>query len=649
MKLTPSRWLRPWKRECSDAIPGPSEVERLLSEGVDSGQVVRCDGAEVPAELLRSLLTTELRPSGRRPHALRLQDAQIAGPLDLDSSTLTCPVSLENCRFDHSVTLNEAQAPSVRLERCKLPALHARQLTTRGDLALQGLEARQVLLAGARIGGVLGLSQAKLTPEGGLALDGSRLHVQQEMDCRGMEWHGEVHLAGAQIAGALSLDGAPCVNKNGPALRADGPRIKGAMRDERGFAACGELCLVDAHIGGTLSLGRAQLISPEGSALRADRLQVGGAMLCQKGFVARGEVRLLGARIAGQLSLDGASLSNPGHQALLADQLQVAASMFCREGFRARGEVRLRNAHVAGALSFSGARLANTGGSALNADGLRVDGAMLGRRGFRARGQVRLVGARIARELNLNDADLAVADRAMSVLDLSGLSTAALWLPTRPSHGVIDLTGAQVGTLRDPAWQPPGSETDKRPYSPRLAGFVYESLAPGTDNLATRLDWIEHAQEGYSPHAYDQLEAALRRAGSEKEAREVAIAKRRRRRKKLPPHAVAWDMFLDMAVGYGYRTWRSLYALLVVMAIGWAVFACASWDHLRAAKIDGQRPDFAPWLYSLDSVLPVINLGQEAAWTPTGFALYWYVFSVLTGWILATALIAAVTAGIARK
>jgi hypothetical protein len=177
---------------------------------------------------------------------------------------------------------------------------------------------------------------------------------------------------------------------------------------------------------------------------------------------------------------------------------------------------------------------------------------------------------------------------------------------------------------------------------------VYESLGRGSDDPAARLDWILHAEEGYLPEAYDQLAAVFRRAGKEEDARDVAIAKQRRRREQLRRPARWWNHFLDWTVGYGYRTWRAIYALLTVVAIGWAVFAWASWDHLQPAKSQDQLPQFAPWLYSIDSVLPVINLGQEGAWAPTGAAQYWYAFSVLAGWVLGTALIAALTAILGR-
>lgn len=37
---------------------------------------------------------------------------------------------------------------------------------------------------------------------------------------------------------------------------------------------------------------------------------------------------------------------------------------------------------------------------------------------------------------------------------------------------------------------------------------------------------------------------------------------------QLPPPARAGSWFLDVAVGYGYRTWRALVALLAIIGLG---------------------------------------------------------------------------------
>lgn len=59
-------------------------------------------------------------------------------------------------------------------------------------------------------------------------------------------------------------------------------------------------------------------------------------------------------------------------------------------------------------------------------------------------------------------------------------------------------------------------------------------------------------------------------------------------------------------------------------------------------------PPFHAWLYSIDAVLPVINLGQKSAWT-TGAAQLWYAFSVIAGWLLGLGFVAYFTAKLFRE
>jgi hypothetical protein len=193
-----------------------------------------------------------------------------------------------------------------------------------------------------------------------------------------------------------------------------------------------------------------------------------------------------------------------------------------------------------------------------------------------------------------------------------------------------------------------GGSVDRYPI--RGNGFEYESLAPGSDDCQARLDWLGCTVEGYVPQGYDQLAAVFRRAGRDEDARQVSIAKQRRRRQTpLPVPAKAASYLLDVAVGYGYRTWRAVYALLAIILVGWGVFAAAFPKHLTATRPAGQLPPFHPWLYSIDAVLPVINLGQESAWTPTGAAQISYAFSVLAGWLLGLGLVAYFTAKLFRE
>ena len=51
-------------------------------------------------------------------------------------------------------------------------------------------------------------------------------------------------------------------------------------------------------------------------------------------------------------------------------------------------------------------------------------------------------------------------------------------------------------------------------------------------------------------------------------------------------------------------------------------------------------PTFNPLAYTLDVLLPIVDLGQKSAWQPQGPTLYWSWALTLAGWVLTTAVVA---------
>ncbi len=70
-------------------------------------------------------------------------------------------------------------------------------------------------------------------------------------------------------------------------------------------------------------------------------------------------------------------------------------------------------------------------------------------------------------------------------------------------------------------------------------------------------------------------------------------------------------------------------------------------DHLRNAGVPAKpgepQPGFQPLVYALDTLLPVVNLHQQDNWIPRGAAQWWAWTSILAGWVLTTAIVAALT------
>jgi len=211
-------------------------------------------------------------------------------------------------------------------------------------------------------------------------------------------------------------------------------------------------------------------------------------------------------------------------------------------------------------------------------------------------------------------------------------------------EGAVDLTNAHVSTLYDnqATW----------PQRLYLDGFTYEALAaqPAV-NVAARLNCLERNSGGYIPQLYEQLAVSYRKAGRDDDARKVAIAKQRRRERTLNPPGKAWAVLLRWTVGYGYQTWKTGVWLLALIGLGWWIFDKAHSPYpaqLLAAKPTNQRPWFHGGLYALDLLLPFADLGYQSAWVAHGWARWFYLAWNLAGWVLITAVIAALSGLIKR-
>jgi hypothetical protein len=157
--------------------------------------------------------------------------------------------------------------------------------------------------------------------------------------------------------------------------------------------------------------------------------------------------------------------------------------------------------------------------------------------------------------------------------------------------------------------------------------------------LAERLEWVAAATAEYNPEPYERLAAVLRAGGEDEDAREVLLAKQRRRRESLPPAAKLWGYAQDWTVAYGYRPGRAAVWMAVLWAASSLAFAHASHPPLKG----GDHPAWNPALFALDLLLPVIDLGQVGFWQLRGGWQWLAAAMVLLGWVLATTVAAGAT------
>jgi len=414
-----------------------------------------------------------------------------------------------------------------------------------------------------------------------------------------------------------------------PGFRAAGVRIRGNLELNAGFVCVGEVNLAGAQISELVWLADALLYNPQGKALDAARLHVGGAFLATR-LVASGQFQMISSRIDGLLSLKAARISNPDDISWNAQRIEVGESVFFQRGFKSERRVVLQNARIGGGIDGLAASFINQAGmTCLSLQGAQVAGSA----NFveaRFRGNVNMTDSIVGRNLTFSRAEF--GGEGQQLLNLERLTATRIRLRVSTPPHAIDLSQAHTESIED--------DRATWPQKLRLAGCSYQAIYPVDEtSVRDRVKWLEREIEGYRPQPYQQLIAAYRRAGEEQHAKRVALENQRRRRATLawPGRIVGYA--LDATVGYGYRTWLAGLWLLLFLAAGTAVFTV--WP-AHAIK-PGNIPPFQPFVYTLDLLLPVVNLGQEAAWRAGGVGQWLSWTLILLGWGLTTAVVAGLT------
>jgi len=663
------------------AVTELTEPEQALWQAFARGAWVDLrDGGQdrvIRAEVITALL---LGAAGREPGhtpGVRIRGAQVTGRLDLMGATVTCPLVCEYCQFDEELRFVESVTRTVRIVHSRLPAFNGTRMRLDGILNLWTCEITGVLrLDQAKVAGQLSLEEAVIgRPDGPEALAAAGLAVDGGAACARLTAHGLVNMPTATVGGILDLTGARLSCPGQPALLADGAVIEGHVYGQ-GMTVEGELRLLNARVGGMLGLPGVRLSNPGAVALSAGGLTVDGGAFLTDGFTAEGEIRLVGAHLGANLSLPGAVLSNaggralnlagavigscdasglsctgqialpgvriagdlnlrdaqltgnPAEPALLAERASIDGGLLL-SGLRAQGELRAHTARVGQRVMLIDAQLENPGGNAVRLTRAHI-GADLFADGMTCAGGIRVAGATIGGELSLKRAR--ISQPAGTALAAAGLRAGELSLNTAEKvQGLVDLSHAQIGILRDD----PGRWPDQL----SLDGLIYQGLEPRLP-ARQRLGWLNRDPGGHQTQPYEQLAAHYTAIGQPGQAREVMYARERAQRRAMSPLARAWSLLQDITVGYGYRPRRAVAWLAALLAVGSVTFALAP----PPALIAHQAPHFSPVSYTLDLLLPVVDLGQKHAFNPAGAEQWFSYLLVAAGWVL----VSTVAAGAAR-
>lgn len=418
-----------------------------------------------------------------------------------------------------------------------------------------------------------------------------------------------------------------------------------------------------------------------------------------------GAANLRHACVFGALSLAGSTVHN-----LTLDAAEVKGDVHLGNGIKASGTTRLLDVQIDGSLNCGGGNFDGKEENSLWADRALVKGNVFLNKGFKASGTVRMLGAQIGGNLECDGGSFDGKGRRSVNLERTEIGGALLVRDLSQQATKVVLSHAKVGVLVDDAqsWG----------VGLSLNGFVYDSLGGGAPtDAAARLRWLDlqvAARSGQSgegadfrPQPWRQLQKVLRDMGHTEDARQVAIAfeKRQRHAGLIGRSPVEWHPLrrwfyrhvcrafhtaFGALIGYGYRPLRLGLWMLAVWLLSAAFYWHAAlqgamgpsnpivFQHTKYEKtcpsnwylcedLPEEYTGFSPLVYSLDVLLPLVNLGQEADWAPlipTPKASWWAELfghwtlkhvvrlvvwaEILFGWV-ASLLLVAVVSGLTKR
>ncbi len=552
---------------------------------------------------------------------LEVHGAYIREELDLSGCTIPQPLLLFRSYFAKQITLKDTIAKSLDFPRSRVWSISGEGAHVCGAVFLHG---------GFRSDG--GVSFLYATIEGRLACENSTFFS-------GKLW----------------------------AINCMGARVTGDVTFTDGFLSEGAVSFWGAKISGDLICtgGTFQNRSKDGSnvALSCDNAEISGNAALDTGFRSSGCVSFFGAKIGGALNCRGGKFINrtpDGEgQALTCGNATIEGDASFGGESSAEGEVRFYGAHVKGNFYCIGGRFDNAvpekadgsktsaphSADALGLQDAKIDGTLwLGPHAGDAHARALIAGS-----VNLSGC------YAHDIIDHP-----SSW----PSETITGVEGKKL---------PATICLDGFTYD-RMAGRGDYSTTTRKRWLDRQLP--RHLGLEFRPQPFEQLIKVYREMGHEGDAREIAKFKERRRRRasfiKLwhgwgsrprgfaPLNWLAWPfaiarravarslisvlyvlewVIVGFGTAYGYGYFRLSAFLIALWLAGGFIYASASnqgafapsnpviylnaelrekcaknWTDCKGAP--PELPSFSPLTYSLDVMLPVLDLGQKRDWQP---------------------------------
>ena len=339
-------------------------------------------------------------------------------------------------------------------------------------------------------------------------------------------------------------------------------------------------------------------------------------------------------------------------------------------------QVAFYRAVIEGSIDFSAASVNSADDPAISGVEASIGGDAIFHQGFATNGMVDFRLVHIGHALSFNHARFFGAQDNGLIAERAVMQGPLYWVAvTLTPRTQLDLADARASELWDDqsSWPASGNLV--------ISGFEYDGF--GGDSPAdakSRLAWIARQPHGFHTQPYAELAKALMAGGETDDAIAVEIAQRAAQRREggLDIFERAWNLLLQLTIGYGFIPMRALWWILGFVALGTVLFQwgyaermvspteeTAYQSFMQTGTTPPHYPPFNAFVYSLENFLPVVDLHQGEYWRPnpshgaadhlnsggekrtyTRALLRWYLWlHILSGWIL-TPLLAAGLSGL---
>lgn len=367
-------------RSFSEFLP-LSNKERELLETCRTGLPREMDQAipyiATPENMIRASFVRFLLLGGDNAapvcdQGVVLSNAWIQGELEISSSQINSSFIFLYCVFEDTPDFTDASVRgTASFYGCTLPGIYAQRLLTSGSLEFSNSAFKgKIELEGARIGSSLAFQGMFLLGTGSNAIYASNIQVGGSVRLdHGCDISGRIDFSDAQIDGVFIADNSTFKGDGAVAILADRVKVRGGVFFRNAFFA-GTCRFVGASVAGAFNFRKTKFESNNEFSLIAENSLI-GSDIDLTGIEANAEIRLIGAKVERSIILSAAQISSKGGPTFNAERAVVNGSLFFTNGFRSNGEIRLNAIHVNGNMRFSNSSVV-TPGKTIVAEGMVV-------------------------------------------------------------------------------------------------------------------------------------------------------------------------------------------------------------------------------------------------------------------------------------